>query len=149
MASKLVMWIEKTFYLAEQPLVLKLKIPSFVDSPEFAQRMEKVKTMGPEGDIFALLSGEWCEGVFSKWVRPKSPIETEDGTITTGKELFGIVNVGLVFDVLAELRRLVALTEAEGKASASPSTPPVGAARASDGSSSPAPSTGPVAGPTP
>jgi hypothetical protein len=148
-------WHEKTFHQAGDPLALKLKALSFLEGPDFLRRMMGVaraaaaaqKDGGIES-IFTALDPEWVKGVFTKSVRPVSPIETEEGgKIETGEALFEVVSPGIAVAILFELQKLAMLTEAEGKASSSPSTSePAGMSGAGG---SPATSTGSGDGPTP
>ena len=150
------LWYEETFYQAGQPLALKLKAPLFSDGPEFLRKMTAVsRAVGvarndPESSdsIFTALDPEWVKGLFAKWVRPVAPIEVEgEAAIESGEGLFGVVSSGVVVQVLFKLQKLALLTEAEGKASSSPSTSePAGTSGAGG---SPATSTENGDGPTP
>ncbi len=143
-------WIEKEFHFAEQPLLLKLKVLSYVEAPPFAKKMEEFRVAEGIEASYNTLDAEWLAEIFAKWVRLVKPVEIEgaDGveTIKTGKDLFPIVNPGLVWEILGELNRLSALTAKEGKASGSPSTSPAATAPRSDGSGSRAMTTEGAAG---
>ena len=149
MSSKLVTWIDETVELFGQPVPLKLKLPPHGASREFMKRMREIRA--PEMTIDSLFDGygEWIDQVFSKWVRLPEPLEIDGERIENGQQLPAAVNTGLVLTILGRLEKLVWLTEREGKASGSPSTPSVAAASETAGSSSPAPFIGPEDGPTP
>ena len=148
-------WHEKTFHQAGDPLALKLKALSFAEGPEFLRKMMAVSRAaqaaqkdGGVESIFTALDSEWVKSVFVKSVRPVAPIETEEGgKIETGEALYEVVSPGIAVAILFELQKLSMMTEAEGKASSSPSTSePAGMSGAGD---SPATSTGSGDGPTP
>jgi hypothetical protein len=149
-------WHEKTFHQAGQPLAVKLKALSFSEGPEYLRKMMAVsraaqaaqKDAASVESIFTALDPEWVKSVFTRWVRPVAPIEIEEGAaIETGEALFEVVSPGIAVAVLFEIQKLAMLTEAEGKASSSPSTSePAGMSGAGG---SPATSTGSGDGPTP
>jgi len=148
-------WHEKTFHQAGDALALKLKALSFAEGPEFLRKMMAVSRAaqaaqkdGGVESIFTALDPEWVKSVFVKSVRPVAAIEIEEGgKIETGEALYEVVSPGIAVAILFELQKLAMLTEAEGKASSSPSTSePAGMSGAGD---SPATSTGSGDGPTP
>lgn len=149
-------WHDRDFILAGQPLKLKLKAVSHEEAPEFLKAMiafanesKKARIDGVISDPFAHLDPKFAGECFQKWVRPAEEIEDEDGRqITTGLDVYGLVNSGVAFAVLIELQNLAILTATEGKASSSPSTSAAGTGT-TDAGGSPVTSTGPGDGTAP
>ncbi len=151
-------WHEREFFLAGQPLKLKLKALSHEEAPEFIKRMmgfigearkaRDANNVGSLYDPFASLDPEFARACFEKWVRPAEQLEDEDHVaITTGLDVYGLANSGMALSVLTALQEYAVLTEKEGKAFSSPSTSGAGTGTTGAGSS-PAISTGPEGGPT-
>lgn len=149
-------WHDRTFYVGGEPLTLKLKALSFGGSADFLRKLMAASKAAEEAKkdpanletMFTTIDAAWAKDVFTKSVRLSGSLEVDEGvTITTGAELFEEATPGLVIAVLFQLQKLALVTEAEGKASSSPSTSePAGT---SDAGGSPATSTVPADGPTP
>lgn len=144
-------WHESEFFLAGQPLRLRLKALSFEEAPPFLRKMQEhgAKARTDEGaDVFETLGADFVRDTFERYVKPAEELQDEEGgKITSGRDVFSIANPGLAVAVLARLERLAVLTQPEGKASSSPSTS--GPAGMKDDGASPATSTGPADGLTP
>ena len=134
-------FVDKEFFFASQPMTLRLKVPSYVEGPEFRKKMQAFSAADDVEKRDQALDPTWLGEIFGKWVKLPKPVQLEgwDGPVTlkTGKDLMEVANTGLVYEVLGEFNRLSALTAEEGKASGSPSTSPAATAPSS-GSASPA-----------
>lgn len=144
-------WHESEFFLAGQPLRLKLKALSFAEAPAFLRTMSdyaKKRNADPSTDLFEALSADFVRESFEAYVKPADADLTDEdgGRIESGRDVFKIANPGLAVAVLARLEDLSILTAVTGKDSSSPSTSePAGTPSASD---SPATSTEPADGPS-
>ena len=174
MAQLFKRWEEETFHLLGQEIRLKVKAPSFDDSPEILRKMSAYVaaakrataeraaaeraaegTGAPVGasgteDVLATLDPTWVRSMFTKCVKPAEQIvlDGEEGSpIQTGEQLYEIANGSLVLQVITKIQGMVFLGEAAGKASSSPSTSGAEAGTAPDSGAFPAPITEIVDGP--
>lgn len=97
-------------------------------------------------EAFSKMDPELIADVFEHKVRNVQELETEDGPVTTGKELLDVVDQTILMWVLTSLVSANQLSDQEGKASGSPST---SSSSATESSGSPAVSTAPADGATP
>jgi hypothetical protein len=148
MSSKLTMWTPVTVEFFGQSLELRLRLLPLGPGRDVVRRLEELRRTGID-ELDRVVPEEWIADVFARWVRLPEPVEIDGVTVSTGSDLLAHAGTGLVLRVVGHLARLTLLAEAEGKASGSPSTPPVADASVSAGSSSPAESTESGGGPTP
>lgn len=97
-------------------------------------------------EAFSKLDAELIGDVFEHKVRDVQGVETEDGPVTTGKELLELADQTILMWVLTSLVNANQLSDQEGKASGSPSTSNT---EATPSSISPAANTVPGDGATP
>ena len=89
---------------------------------------------------------DFVAGIFREKVRNVAELEDERGSITTGERLKEVADEHILMWILGALLNRASLTDAEGKASGSPSTSSIPGTAAS---SSAASSTGAASGTTP
>ena len=97
-------------------------------------------------EAFSKLDAELIGDVFEHKVRDVQGVETEDGPVTTGKELLEVADQTILMWVLTSLVSANQLSDQEGKASGSPS---ISSTEATPSSISPAANTEPGDGATP
>jgi hypothetical protein len=134
-------WHSRVFYLADEPLKVKLKSLQKNEAPAFLKGISALNnsngTAGAaaqdEGkldllaDQLASLDCDFVRKCFRDYLKPDEPMQNEAGeVITTGEQLYDEATPGFLLGVLFELQHLCVLTVQEGKGSRSRSTSSAG-----------------------
>jgi hypothetical protein len=107
-----------TFYMAGEPIDLKLTVPNHADSKDLLALIQSK-------DPFAALVSEpgQVEAIFERFVQLVEPMQTDDGKdLSSGKDLIPVISTGVLMEIITRLATMSSDTKQLGKASASPST---------------------------